>query len=306
VTEFSPLDTFREPSGSDDPERSRRIREDFRARIAAMPTDADGRRPFDPPVRRAERTRSVRRHVPALALTGLVIVVAMVALGVARLSPSSAPDGFDQLASAAAERPDATLTSGQYLHVAARTTTGADEVTRQQWTSSDGSGQTVVAALDLRAAGEAPTITPYPAPGSLDFAGLSYEELRSLPAEPSSLVERLRELGVITSTTPSGEASALAEVLALDVTPPDVAAAALRALEQLGGERIGAVPDAIGRVGEGLRGANGDGTSWLVVVDPRTGAAMAMHPKVDPTTPASRVDGRVWTEQGITDHLPGS
>lgn len=304
MTELTPLDTFREPSGADDPERSRRIREDFRARIATMPADADGRRPFDPVP--APRTTSARRHVPALALTGVVVVVALVVVGVSRLSPSSGRSGFDQLATAAAQRPDAMLADGQYLHVAARATTAEGDSMRQQWTSADGTGQTIVAPLDLRVAGDPPSATRYPTPGSLAFAGMTYEQLRTLPVEPTSLVERLRQLGVIASATPDGRASALAEVLALDVTPPDVAAAALRALEQMGGERIGAVPDAAGRVGEGLRGDNGDGTSWLVVIDPRTGIAMALHPQMDPAHPTSRVDGKVWTEQGITDQLPAA
>lgn len=301
MTDFSPLDTFREPT-DDDAARSRRIRDDFRRRIATMPPDAEGRRPFDPLP--APPTAPPIHRGRALALAGLALIVAITGVGITRLSSSPTTDGFDQLTAVAAGRPDESLAAGQYLHVTSRTTFGADETTHQQWTASDGTGQTLVHSLDLQAPGQPPALTRYSDPGSLAFAGLTYDQLRSLPAAPASLVERLRELGVITTDASRDEAAALAGVLALDVTPPDVAAAALQALERLGGIRIGPVPDAAGRVGEGIRGANGDGTTWMIVVDPRDGTTMAAHPRVDPAAPASRADGRVWIDQDVLGALP--
>ena len=132
---------------------------------------------------------------------------------------------------------------------------------------------------------------------------MSYEQLRSLPTEPDALLDRLGALGVASSTRPGAQAVALGRVLALQVTPPDVGAAAIRALARLGGTAIGAVPDAAGRVGVGIRGDNADGTAWLVVIDPGSGLAMAAHDTVDPTTPTATAPGRVWLTQNVTTSL---
>ncbi len=202
-------------------------------------------------------------------------------------------------------RADTTLEPNQYLFVSERATSHSNTSQRDQWTSRIGTGQATITPSTIGpAAPSAPSLTLYPAPGSLDFAGMSYDELRSLPTEPSALLDRLRVLGVATGETPGAQAIALGRLLALRVTPPEVASAAIRALGQLGGVAIGAVPDATGRVGVGIRGDNGDGTSWLVVVDPGTGQAIAAHDSIAPATPVVAASGRVWLDQEVTDSLP--
>jgi hypothetical protein len=303
MTDFSPLDTFRDPVREPDPARSSRIRDEFRARIATMAPDDEGRRPFDPASIPSTRSCTrLRQSVVALAALGLVLLLAGV--GAVVLSPARRSDSLDQLALAAATRSDAHLQDGQYLYLSERAVAHGSTSQRDQWTASNGTGQAVVAPLLIGPqSSDPPSITLYPAPGSLDFAGMSYEQLRSLPTEPEALLDRLGALGVASSARPGAQAVALGRVLALQVTPPEVGSAAIRALARLGGTAIGAVPDAAGRVGVGIRGDNGDGTAWLVVIDPGSGLALAAHDTVDPTTPTATAPGRVWLAQTVTASL---
>jgi hypothetical protein len=304
VTDFSPLDTFRETAGRPDPGRSDRIRHEFRARIATMAPDDEGRRPFDPAV--ARRARSWRRPgQPVLAIAALALVLVLAGAAALVLPSSPRSDSLDDLASAAANRSDAGLRDEEYLHLSERTTAHGTSIKHDQWTAPNGTGQAMTTPLSLGpSSSDLLGVTRYGKPGSLDFAGMTYDELRTLPAEPGALLDRLDELDVATSRRPGAQAIALGRVLALQVTPPEVGAAAIRAFGRLGGTTIGAVPDAAGRVGAGVRGANGDGTTWLVVLDPSSGVAMAAHEKVDPTTPAAAAPGRVWISQNVTTSLP--
>jgi hypothetical protein len=302
VTDYSPLDTFRETDAEDDPARSRRIREEFRARIATMAADEEGRRPFDDPVSRAAVAKPRRRPLLALAAMALVLVLAGASAIV--LSRSQPPGALDELARSAAKRTDTTLDATQYLYVSERTVAHDSVSQRDQWTSRRGTGQSAITHVTIGPpTTDRPSLALYPAPGSLDFAGMSYDELRSLPTEPSALLDRLLVLGVARGEDPATQAFALAGVLALDVTPPSVASAAIRGLGQLGGTTIGPVPDAAGRTGVGIRGDNGDGTAWLVVVDPASGRALAAHDAIDPARSATTADGRVWLDQEVTADL---
>ena len=304
MTDFAPLDTFRDTAGVPDAARSTRIRGEFRARIATMAPDDEGRRPFDPAS--PPSTRSwVRPRQPVLAVTALALVLALAGALAMVLSPSMRSGSLDDLALAAASRSDTRLDDGEYLFLSERTTAHGNATQRDQWTASNGTGQAMIAPLSIRPPSSDPTdITLYATPGSLDFAGMSYDELRVLPTEPDVLLDQLDRHAVAGHARPGAQAIALARLLALQVTPPAVGEAAIRALGQLGGTAIGAVPDAAGRVGLGVRGDNGDGTTWLVVVDPVSGLAMAAHDTVDPTTPAATAPGRVWLTQNVTTSLP--
>jgi hypothetical protein len=304
MTDFAPLDTFREAAGLPDAERTTRVREEFRARIASMAPDEEGRRPFDPPPSPRPMGERVRRPMLAWATVAVLTLVVATGAVIGRASGPSATE-IEQLAHQADVRADQPLGSENFLRLVDTTTDHGSSTTREQWTASNGTGQARVASLTLTPEGRNPAaMTVYPTPGSLDFAGMSYDELRALPTEPQPLLDRLNQLGLASGSQPGAQAEAVAAVAALDVAPPAVVGAAVRALGQLGGRAIGPVPEASGRVGVGIRGDNGDGTSWLVVIDARSGAALAVHDRMDPGAPVGTTPGRVWVDQSITTSLP--
>jgi hypothetical protein len=304
MTDFAPLDTFRDAAGLPDAERTTRVREEFRARIATMAVDDEGRRPFDPPGTPPPAHDRSRRPVLALAAIAALLLIAGTGAFLGRPG-GRASTGLEELAVRADAQADQPLGTSDFLYLVDATTDRGSSTTREQWTAPDGTGQARVASLPLTPKGRDPTaLSLYPTPGSLDFAGMTYQELRDLPTEPEPLLDRLRQLGVASSSRPGAQAEAVAGVAALDVTPPAVVAAAIRALEQLGGRDIGPVPDPHGRVGVGIRGDNGDGTTWLVVIDAGSGAALAVHDRMDPGAPVGSTPGRVWTKQSITTSLP--
>jgi hypothetical protein len=304
MTDFAPLDTFRDAAGAPDDARTARVREEFRARIATMAADDEGRRPFDAP-----RTPPASRRLSTRAALALAAVAALLLIagagGFLGRPGGRAPTGLGELALHAGTQADQPLDPNDFLYLVDATTDHGSSTTREQWTASNGTGQARVASLPLTPEGhDPPAMTVYPTPGSLDFAGMTYQELRHLPTEPEPLLDRLRQLGVASSPRPGAQAEALAGVAALRVTPPAVVAAAIRALEQLGGRDVGPVPDSHGRVGVGIRGDNGDGTTWLVVIDAGSGAALAVHDRMDPEAPVGSTSGRTWMEQSITTSLP--
>jgi hypothetical protein len=270
-----------------------------------MAPDDDGRRPFDPP---AGRRRPVRELV--LALVVLALILGLAAGGAFWLDgrgPQTTT--VQELAAAASMQPDVSLDEGQYLYRVERTSDQeAVASVREQWTARDGTGQATTNALQIGPAGSAPpSLTVYPVPGSLRFADLAYQELRQLPTDADALLARLNELGVTRSPRSADQAEAVAAVMALDVTPPSVAAAAVHALEQLGGRVTGSVGDGAGRNGIALQGENDDGTAWVVVLDHHTGRVIAFFGRV-PAGDAvdDSVPHRVWLDQRITDSLePG-
>lgn len=292
-----------------DEARHERIKQEFRAHIATMPPDEHGRRPFDPPATTPARAvEAPRRRQPALALVGLVVVLGLAAAGALGLRNRDAGLGgtsVDDLAAAAAQQPEVSLEAGQYLYQREQSAdeSGAQS-DRQQWTSRDGTGQAVVAAMSIEGPGTStPSLSLYPTPGTLTFAGLSYDQLRTLPTDSTALRQRLRELGVVHGNDPHDEADALAKILAVVVTPPDVARAAVEALAEIGGTGSGTVTDATGRSGSSISGDNGDGTTWLVVLD-TTGRSIAFYPRVpagaDPKDASPR---RIWSDQQVTSSL---
>lgn len=292
MTDFDPLDSFRASVVTDDPERSERIRNEFRARIATMATDAEGRRPFDP----APRPLRARRQ-PVLALVSMVVVLGVATAGAfvlgdrATLTPS-----LDELAMTAASRADQELEPGQVLASTLRRADVGEAMTLEtQWIATDGTGQQVVTAFALNPS--APSVTVFHEPGSLQFAGLHYDELRALPANPVALLDRLRQARG-GSSRPSDDALAIAELLALTVTPPDVAAGAMQALAELGGTPIGPTQDPSGRTGVGVEGFDADGTRWLIVLDPATGRAMGFETSGPDGSPGV---SRAWIDQRVTN-----
>jgi hypothetical protein len=309
MTDFDPFDTFRATAVAPDEQRSTRIREEFRARIATMATDDDGRRPFDGPVV-PPRPRITYRQ-PALAVVVLALILGLVGASAFWLQPDQGHNGsINALATNAGRQPDQTLDDGQYLYRRDRSRDpSAGAMVRDLWTARDGTGQVSTAAMQIDATGEeTPSLTVLPTPGSLEFAGLSYDELRNLPTDPEALLTRLHELGVVPDAAPPGDqAAAVAEVLSLHVTPPAVAAAGVHALQRLGATTVGPIRVDAGRVGTGVRGHNDDGTAWIVVLDDRTGRAVAFAPNVEAGRPLTGGDSyRVWVDQRITDALPSS
>ena len=75
------------------------------------------------------------------------------------------------------------------------------------------------------------------------------------------------------------------------------------ALAEIGGTGSGTVTDATGRSGSSISGDNGDGTTWLVVLD-TTGRSIAFYPRVpagaDPKDASPR---RIWSDQQVTSSL---
>jgi hypothetical protein len=304
MTDFAPLDTFRDAAGLPDDARTTRVREEFRARIATMAADDEGRRPFDPPRTPQPSHGPSRRAALALVAVAALLLIAGTSAFLGRPG-GRASTGLDELALQAGARADQPLGTSDFLYLVDATTDRGSSTTREQWTAPNGTGQARTTSLPLTPEGHDPTaMTLYPTPGSLDFAGMTYQDLRDLPTEPEPLLDRLRQLGVASSSRPGAQAEALAGVAALRVTPPAVGAAAIRALEQLGGRDIGPVPDTHGRVGVGIRGDNGDGTAWLVVIDAGSGAALAVHDRMDRGASAGSTSGRVWMDQSITTSLP--
>ncbi len=151
MTDFSPLDTFRDPVGEPDPARSSRIRDEFRARIATMAPDDEGRRPFDPAPNPSPRSWT-RPRQPVLALAALGLVLLLAGIGAVVLSPSAPSGSLDELALTAATRSDTYLQDGQYLYLSERTVAHGSTSQRDQWTANNGTGQAVDrAALDRAA-----------------------------------------------------------------------------------------------------------------------------------------------------------
>jgi len=305
VTDFDPLDTFRGSTIATDEQRSARILEEFRARIATMAPDDDGRRPFDPKTSRHRRVRQ-----PVLALVVLALILGLAAGGAFWMDGNRArPSTVQELAATASTQPDVSLDVGQYLYRVERTSNReAVAAVREEWTARDGTGQATTNALQIGPAGSAsPSLMVYPTPGSLHFADLSYEQLRQLPTDADALLARLNELGVARSPRSADQAEAVAAVMGLDVTPPGVVTAAINALEKLGGRVTGSVGDGAGRTGIALQGENEDGTAWVVALDPDTGRALAFFGRVpDGEAVDDSVPHRVWLDQRITDSLqPG-
>jgi hypothetical protein len=305
MAEFTPLETFRESVGLPDRTRSERIRDEFRARIATMAPDDSGRRPFDSSAREPQLHVPTRHRQPVLALATLAVILGLAAGGAFWLRHDTTGGGsFQQLAAAARAQPDVALDETEFLYVAEQTSVDDTTTLREQWTARDGTGQATESAMVIGSPGSSvPSMTVYGTPGSLEFAHLSYDELRTLPTDPHALLERLAALGVTRTSDAVDQAEAIAAVLALDVTPAEVLAAGVQALDIIGGTTVGPVTDGNGRVGVGVRGDNGDGTSWLVILDASSARTLAFHPDITSVT-SNGGTGRAWTDQRITDSLP--
>jgi hypothetical protein len=308
VTDFDPLDSFRGDIGEPDIDRRDRIRADFRARVASLPPDRQGRRPFDPPRPPAPSRSPLASRRPALVLAALVLTLGVIggtSVWLRGDHTSTAP--VEQLAATAASQPDTALDHGQYLHRSEQLgdqTSGP--VVRERWTAPDGTGQEAVSAMSVAPPGSSvPSLTVFTVPGSLQFAGLTYDELRSLPTEPDELLRALRRLGAVRADDEAASAAALTDVLALDVTPPDVAATALHALSLVGGSVTGSMTDGTGRTGVAIEGTNADGSRWIALIDPATGRSIGFYPAAPPGPgPASATPYHYWIDQDIVDSLP--
>lgn len=308
MTDFDPLDTFRATVVPTDQQRSDRIREEFRARIATMAPDDEGHRPFDPRHPTTIRTAPRVKRQPLLALASLAIILGLAAGGAFLTQHNrTGATSLEELAAVARTQPDIGLDAAQYLHRIEQSADGSSpDAVEEQWTARDGTGRTSTSAMSIGPAGTVePSTTLFTTPGSLQFAHLSYDQLRRLPTDPNALLARLNELGVAKGPRAVDQAEAVTEVLALAVTPPEVVAAGVQALAQLGGTAIGPVQTSGGASGLGVQSTNDDGTTWVVVLDPNTGRALAFHPNVERgSSLTNAMPYRVWVEQQITDALP--
>jgi hypothetical protein len=307
-----PLETFRGDSREPSPEAIDRVTKRLTDRLASLPPDEEGRRPFDD--RRGEPARVARPSRRVLALAA-VAVLAPLTLGMAMLLTRDSveePVPVAQLSAMALERPDRPLDESEYHYrVEESAPPGENQpVLRiERWITTDGSGREArTTRIDAGAPGVGPdpTVTARTGADPLDFAGLSYAELRALPTDPTALLQRLEDHGLISRSDESGTAATLAELLSFEITEPAVRAAAIDALELIGGRSVGTSDDGSGRRGVAVMGDNPDGTHWVMVMDPGTTLARAFHPRTTwiPSSTATLPLHRRWQDQAVVATLP--
>jgi hypothetical protein len=306
-----PLETFRDDSREPSPEAIDRVTKRLTDRLASLPPDEEGRRPFE--ARRAEPAKVARPSRRVLALAA-VAVLAPLTLGLVVLFTGDSveePVPVAQLSAMALERPDRPLSEGEYHYRVEESALAGDQpVLRiERWITTDGSGRearTTPATAGAPGAGTDPTVTARTAADALDFAGLSYAELRALPTDPAALIQRLEERGLISRSDESAAAATLAELLSFQITKPAVRAAAIDALGLLGGRSVGTSDDGSGRRGVAVMGDNPDGMHWVMVIDPSTILARAFHPRTSwiPASTTAMPLHRRWQDQAVVAALP--
>jgi len=216
------------------------------------------------------------------------------------------------LAELARSRADAPLLVGQFLHTKQRignltTRTSVPmraENVREQWADIDGHGRLHIGPTTTFSFDASPTSvvsgedasTPLAA-GSTPFAGLTYEALRSLPADGAGVRAKLRESLPPTATDldPVLLRNQL-ELLILPITKPEVKAAIFDALSAQGFAAVG--DSSIGSVsGLGFELAAGDGTTFTLVVDGVSGLPLGYQQTVVDSTisPVAAPTGTVLT-----------
>jgi hypothetical protein len=312
VADRHPLETFRADIRLD-PDRRERITAQVAERVRRSAPDTNGRRPFverpaqdllpssgphkPPAAPPAQRGLPDRRALIAAATVLVAVLGLSITAGLRHSGTAVDALTVDDLAVAARQGGERELGEGEHVYHAEETghatATGPELV--EQWIASDGTGRsrrTTSSPLTLVA--DAPL--PPTAPEAMDFAGLSYQELRTLPTDPSSLLDRLMELGVVEDRRSPDMVGVLAELLTFDVTPAEVRGTIVRSLALLGGEVRGVVADARGRRGVAVSGHSRDGTGWTVIIDPANGLALAANTaaSIPGPRPPDRPSWRLW------------
>jgi hypothetical protein len=211
--------------------------------------------------------------------------------------PAATPltvDGWRQLVTSQADRP---LAAGTYDFRRVALVAGTARQTRERWAASDRDGKVVTRPSGATAeAGLTPTAVP--ASAETAFDGVSYERLRTLPAEPAALDAELPDLQHgLQQTSP---VATLLTVLQERVVPPDVHGAAVSELGRrglVGSDTLGA--DDQGRPVATFALTEPD-AGWSITVDPGDGAvrSWALLPagSVAPATSVTVVNRGVETE----------
>jgi hypothetical protein len=179
----------------------------------------------------------------------------------------------------------------------------------ERWDRRDGTGvQRIDDSVIAEGPGELPSYTPGVEQSVVTDTRplmdvMPYDELRALPTDADALLDEVARL--VSDRQPADVAGILAGVLALDVTPPPVRAAAFGALGALGARPLGQVTDEHGRVGT----AFGDDTvdlAWMVVVDPTSTDVLAFaRGSGTPEAPVTGADRWVeYLEQRIESDVP--
>lgn len=172
-------------------------------------------------------------HAPWLAAAAVILV--LTGLAGAYIEPrepaSLGAATTESVVAAVASSPHETLAAGQVL----RTTedwTGLDPrtVTRVRTREGTGSEEWVFVTNDQVTATSS---IAYPDAGSVPFSGLTYDQIQTLPTDPDELIAFLHSEGGWFDS-PEETSRALADLLTLPVTPPDVRAAAIEGLLGLG------------------------------------------------------------------------
>jgi hypothetical protein len=231
--------------------------------------------------------RSGRR--PFLVVAAAAAIVAVVfGFAVARtgqrdtvVADQPAPTTVADIATNAASLVDRPLPAGEYAHLTIEeglpfTDPMAGAQTRvevtETWTSSAGDGRQRSAAPEIvdgtgRTVG---TLGPASDTGPVarvgGFGAFTYDQLRSLPTDPTALRARLGD-GSLAKASEASRSNLITDLLLLDVTPPGVRAAALTILAEDGATLRPEATDHEGRRGIGIELARSDGFTTVYVVD---------------------------------------
>ncbi|MBI2703900.1 MAG: hypothetical protein HYX32_01215 [Actinobacteria bacterium] len=234
-----------------------------------------------------------RRHARWLAAAAAVILVVAVSLSFAIRRSTTETAGpasltaIDDLASRAAAQPDRDLAPGEYAYVETVTgtlTTAANGLPsfvvapEQLWLNRDDRGRELRDASRVGVPMTGPNIqtlggqTRDLAPGvGGQFGGLTYGELRGLPAGADTFITDLMRSRQISD--PAALVPALRPLLAWPTITPAARAAAIRALARQG-TPLGAVRDHQGRPGVGIAAPVGEDGQAVFVFDGQNGALL--------------------------------
>lgn len=219
---------------------------------------------------------------------------------------------LDDLAAMARSQPDAPLGPREYhyqrsivrgigtsVRVTSTGTVGDGaaaygETEIRNWLAADGTGRSYRSHMTLRDLETGiTTLDPYgpsdqrsDEPGTNLTGGVAYEVLRSLDGRSAgALFTTMAVSGAFAMEGEGAAANRLAELMGSPAISPAVRAAAIEALGLVGGRLVGTVTDLDGRSGLAVVGPDLGGTSWMVLLDPTTGAELGYGSRLTLTDP---------------------
>ncbi|MEJ5255943.1 MAG: hypothetical protein WHS89_11375 [Acidimicrobiales bacterium] len=227
----------------------------------------------------------------AVALVALILVTVVAAFSAdpSQELQSGLPErSAQELVRLAGLHPDRPLGPGELLYtrvLAANADDGGAVEVRDVWITPDGESYDYYRMIDSP---QAP-LPPVPVdpvgpllPNRGAFAGLSYDEVRTMPTTPTAIEEHLERFHRLAPGTENA-ALVVANLAALTVAPPDVRAAAVEILLRWG-QPVGEATDPLGRPGLLLLGGDPDAVpvprGWAVVIDQTTGLPLAVAIRV--------------------------